>query len=132
MTFAKHIDAARDSTFQQFINRIRLEYIPTVPIAYFDSENGRPCFSNIPTMSVESVVQKTKVRAAHRWRLINQARAWFKSTPFVLEITKYEYFDVKALAASLPIGVEITLHGRPLDERIGAALFDPRWQSLWA
>jgi len=37
-----------------------------------------------------------------------------------------------ALAGSLPTGVEITLHGRPLDERIGAALFDPRWQSLWA
>jgi len=70
MTFAKHIDAARDSTFQQFINRIRLEYILAVPIAYINSENGRPCFANIPTMSVESVVQKTKVCAAHRWRLI--------------------------------------------------------------
>jgi hypothetical protein len=61
-----------------------------------------------------------------------QARSWFKSTPFVLELTKYEYFDVKNLAGYLPTGVEITLHKRPLDERVGAALFDPRWQSLWA
>jgi len=61
-----------------------------------------------------------------------QHRSWFKSTPFVLELTKYEYFDVKALARTLPSGVEITLHKRPLDERVGAALFDPRWQSLWA
>ena len=39
---------------------------------------------------------------------------------------------MKALADTLPTGVEITLNGRPLDERVGAALFDPRWQSLWA
>ena len=50
----------------------------------------------------------------------------------MFELTKYEYFDVKTLAGSLPIGVEITLRRRPLDERVGAALFDPRWQSLWA
>ena len=59
-------------------------------------------------------------------------RSWFKSTPFVLEITKYEYFDVKTLAQSVPNGVQVTLNRRPLDERVGAALFDPRWQSLWA
>jgi hypothetical protein len=59
-------------------------------------------------------------------------RSWFKSTPFVLELTKYEYFDVKTLAQSVPIGVHVTLNRRPLDERVGAALLDPRWQSLWA
>jgi hypothetical protein len=59
-------------------------------------------------------------------------RSWFKSTPFVLEITKYEYFDVETLAQSVPNGVQVTLNHRPLDERVGAALFDPRWQSLWA
>jgi hypothetical protein len=80
---------------------------------------------------VDSVVQKTKVEP--NWeKLTFKGRSWFKSTPFVLELTKYEYFDVRTQGDSLPSGVEIALHNRPLDERVGAALFDPRWQSLWA
>ena len=96
------------------------------------SENGRARFSNLPTIVVDSVVQKTKVSKPDETVLIGKCRSWFKSTPFVLELTKYEYFDVKALADSLPTGVECALQTRPLDERLGAALFDPRWQSLWA
>ena len=32
LTFAKHIDAARDPMFEQFINRIRLEYRESMPV----------------------------------------------------------------------------------------------------
>ncbi len=96
-----------------------------------DSDEGCVCFSNLPTILVDSVVQKTKVSSGSKDIDIKH-RSWFKSTPFVLEITKYEYFDVKILAQSVPNGVQVTLNRRPLDERVGAALFDPRWQSLWA
>lgn len=132
MTFAKHIDASRDPMFEQFINRIHLEYPPRSTLHLMNSDEGRACFSNLPTISVHSVVQKTKVRRKLTGSANLKHRSWFKSTPFVLELTKYEYFDVKTLAQSVPNGVQVSLNRRPLDERVGAALFDPRWQSLWA
>jgi hypothetical protein len=116
--------------FEQFINRIRLEYVFGEQ-SNLRSERGHACFTNLPTIVVDSVVQKTKVPSNGRGLTI-KARSWFKSTPFVLELTKYQYFDVKPLAGSLPTGVEIILDKRARDERVGAAVFDPRWQSLWA
>lgn len=94
--------------FSEFVRKVSLEEIPdeTDPVGPPTQRNPdlrrtvkRVKYVNLPGMSVETVIMKTKYRY------------WINGTPYVLETTKYEHFDTQHVNQLYPDGIAISWKG---------------------
>jgi hypothetical protein len=94
--------------FSEFVRKVRLEEIPDESDPIGPPLPSRPDlrktvkrikYVNLPGMSVETVIMKTKYRY------------YIKGTPYLFETTKYEHFDTQHVNQLYPDGIAISWKG---------------------
>lgn len=125
-TYKFYPDADIYSLFTEFVKRIRIEDIPDESDPIGPPEKGKPdrrgrvqrvSYVNLPGMTVEKVVMKTK----HQY--------WIKRTSYMFEITRYECFFTEEVDTLYPQGIRISWKGLETnhDTRWGATLTNADW-----
>lgn len=112
--------------FAEFVRKLRIEEIPdeSDPLGVpAEGENDfrrtvkRINYVNLPGMTVETVIMKTKYQY------------WINATSYMFEVTRYEHFDTDHVNGLYPDGITVSWKGVRTnhDTRWGASLTNTEW-----